>query len=68
MGEKAGIKIPLTKYVARHTYSTVLKRAGVSASVISEQLGHSDEKTTQIYFYPPDSNRLTFDLSKAENH
>ena len=49
MGEKAGIKIPLTTYVARHTYATVLKRAGVSASVISEQLGHSDEKTTQIY-------------------
>ena len=49
LGEKAEIKIPITTYVARHTYATVLKRAGVSTTVISEELGHSDERTTQIY-------------------
>lgn len=39
----------LTTYVARHSFSTTLKRAGVSTSIISEALGHSSEKVTQIY-------------------
>ena len=39
----------LTTYVARHTYATVLKRAGVNIAIISETMGHSDIKTTQIY-------------------
>lgn len=36
-------------HVARHSYATVLKRAGVSTAIISESLGHSSEKVTQIY-------------------
>ena len=36
-------------YVARHSYATVLKRAGVSTSIICESLGHSSEKVTQYY-------------------
>jgi integrase len=36
-------------YVARHSYATVLKRAGVATSIICESLGHSSEKVTQIY-------------------
>ncbi|WP_300851057.1 site-specific integrase [uncultured Rikenella sp.] len=39
----------LTTYVARHSFATVLKREGVSTSIICESLGHSSEKTTQIY-------------------
>lgn len=39
----------LTTYVARHSYATVLKRSGVNTSIISESLGHSSEKVTQIY-------------------
>ncbi|WP_065220402.1 MULTISPECIES: site-specific integrase [Butyricimonas] len=39
----------LTTYVARHSFSTTLKKAGVSTSVISEALGHSSEKVTQTY-------------------
>ena len=41
-----------TTYVARHTFSTVLKRSGVSTEYIQEALGHSDIKTTENY---PDS-------------
>ncbi len=48
LGEMAGIE-HLTTYVARHSYATVLKRAGVSVELISETLGHSDLSTTQIY-------------------
>ena len=49
LGEQIGLEVPLTTYVARHTYATVLKRSGVSVALISESLGHSDLSTTQIY-------------------
>lgn len=49
LGQMAGIQTPLTTYVARHTYATVLKRSGVNIAIISESLGHSDLSTTQIY-------------------
>jgi len=49
LGEEIGLDIPLTTYVARHSYATVLKRAGVSTSIICESLGHSSERVTQIY-------------------
>ena len=49
IGEKLGIPIDLTTYVARHSYATILKRSGVSTAIISESLGHSSEKVTQIY-------------------
>ena len=49
IGEYLRFPIPLTTYVARHTFATVLKRSGVSIAIISESLGHSDLATTQIY-------------------
>ena len=49
IGENLGLSMPLTTYVARHSFATVLKRSGVSTSIISESLGHSSEKITQIY-------------------
>ena len=49
IGEHLKIETPLTTYVSRHSYATVLKRSGVSTSIISEPLGHSSEKITQIY-------------------
>jgi len=49
IGKKLEFPIPLTTYVARHTFATVLKRSGVSIAIISESLGHSDLATTQIY-------------------
>lgn len=49
ISKEAGININLTTYVARHSFATVLKRSGVNTSIISESLGHSSEKVTQIY-------------------
>lgn len=49
IGEELNIPIKLTTYVARHSYATILKRAGISISIISESLGHSSERVTQIY-------------------
>lgn len=49
IGKELKMPIDLTTYVARHSYATVLKRAGVSTSIICESLGHSSEKVTQVY-------------------
>lgn len=49
IGKELEIPIDLTTYVSRHSYATVLKRSGVSTSIISESLGHSSEKVTQYY-------------------
>lgn len=49
VGKELDIPIDLTTYVARHSFATVLKRSGVNTSIISESLGHSSEKVTQIY-------------------
>lgn len=44
-----GIKIPLTMYVARHSWASAAKSKGIPLSVISEGMGHDSEATTQIY-------------------
>ncbi len=44
-----GIGIPLTLYVARHSWASVAKSKGIPVSVISEGMGHDSETTTQIY-------------------
>lgn len=47
--EVVGITVPLTSYVARHTFATTLKRKGVDVSVISESMGHESVNTTRAY-------------------
>ena len=47
--KKLNLSIPLTSYVARHSWATIAKRSGIPTAVISEGLGHTTEKTTQIY-------------------
>ncbi|TKC00180.1 site-specific integrase [Pedobacter cryophilus] len=49
IGKMAEIGIPLTSYVARHTFATVLKKSGVSTAIISESMGHQTEAITQTY-------------------
>jgi integrase/recombinase XerD len=46
---KLEINKPVTTYYARHSFATVLKRAGVSTEFISEMMGHSNVKVTQNY-------------------
>jgi integrase/recombinase XerD len=47
--KKLKIEKRLTTYVARHTFSTVLKRSGVSTEFIQESLGHTNIRTTEKY-------------------
>lgn len=49
IGTSLNIDTPITTYVARHTFASVLKRQGTSASVIKEMMGHTKEETTEIY-------------------
>lgn len=58
IGDKLKLPLPLTTYVARHSYATVLKRAGVSTAIISESLGHSSEKITQTYLDSFDNEQI----------
>ena len=48
IGEALGIG-SISTYTARHSFATVLKRAGANIAYISESLGHSDLKTTENY-------------------
>ena len=58
IGRELKIPIKLTTYVARHSYATVLKRAGVPTSIISESLGYSSERVTQIYLDSFENERM----------
>lgn len=49
IANKLDIHTDCTTYAARHSFSTVLQRSGVSTEFISEALGHSSLKTTVNY-------------------
>ena len=58
IGRMLNLEIPLTTYVARHCWATQAKEYGFSTAVISEGLGHSSEKITQIYLKEFDRSTL----------
>ena len=49
IAQKAGISIPLTMYVARHSWASIARSLNVPVNIISEGMGHYSEQTTQIY-------------------
>ena len=49
LGEKVGLEVPLTMYVARHSWATTAHNEGIPLALICEGMGHYNEKTTQIY-------------------
>lgn len=58
VGDILNFRVPLTTYVARHSWASIAKRSGIPTSVISEGLGHDSEKTTQIYLDSFENNVL----------
>lgn len=48
----------LTLYVARHSWASIAKNRHIPVSVISEGLGHDNERTTQIYLASLDNGIL----------
>lgn len=53
-----GVNIPLTLYVARHSWASAAKTNGVPVSVISEGMGHDSESTTRIYLASLDTSLI----------
>jgi integrase/recombinase XerD len=49
IAKMCGIENTVTSYVARHSYASIGQRKQVPIAVISQALGHSDLKTTEIY-------------------
>ncbi len=49
IGERLNLHVPLTTYVARHSWASIAKNRNVPVPVIGEALGHDSEKTTRIY-------------------
>ncbi len=49
IAEHCGITKKFSTHVARHSWATVAKNTGLPLAVISEGLGHSNQRTTEIY-------------------
>lgn len=58
VAQEIGLQIPLTTYVARHSWASIAKSKGIAVSVISEGLGHDNEQTTQIYLSTLDTSAV----------
>ncbi len=58
VGRMIGLDVPLTLYVARHTWASIAKTHNVPISIISEAMGHGSEATTRIYLSTLDSSSI----------
>ncbi len=58
IAEMVGVTIPLTLYVARHSWASAARAKGIPLSVISAGLGHEREATTKIYLASLDTSAV----------
>lgn len=56
IADLVGVAMPLTLYVARHSWASAAKSKGIPLSVISEGMGHDSETTTRIYLASLDTS------------
>lgn len=49
VGRRVGLSVPLTTYVLRHTWATLMLEDGQPVELISQCMGHASIRTTQIY-------------------
>ena len=49
IGNMLNLHIPLTMYVARHSWASIARDKKIPVSIICESMGHESEKTTRIY-------------------
>lgn len=55
-----GITVPLTMYVARHSWASAARELNIPISVISEGMGHDNEATTRIYLASIDTRVVDY--------
>mgnify|MGYP002427047637 CR=1 FL=1 len=58
LGRELGFSNPLTLYVARHAWASIAKSKNIPLSVISEGMGHTSYKTTQVYLDSIDTAKI----------
>ena len=58
IGERLGLEIPLTSYVARHSWASIARSSDIPVSIISEAMGHDSESTTRIYLASLDTSTV----------
>ncbi len=58
IGDRVGLKIPVTTYVARHTWASIARNMDFSIAIISEGMGHHSYKTTQVYLDSIDTAKI----------
>lgn len=58
LGQELGFEQPLTFYVARHTWATMARDSGAPIQIISAGMGHTSERTTNIYLAQLDHSRV----------
>ena len=56
VAKSVDISIPITMYVARHSWASIAKSKNIPISVISEGMGHDSETTTLIYLASLDNS------------
>jgi len=57
-GLRLGLSIPLTSYVARHSWASIAKSKNIPIATISEAMGHDSENTTRIYLASLDTSTV----------
>ena len=58
IGRMIGLKMPLTLYVARHSWASIAQDMNYSVALISEGMGHHSIRTTQTYLASIDTSRI----------
>lgn len=58
LGKLLELPVPLTMYVARHSWASIAKNSNIPLSIISEGMGHDSEKTTRIYLATLDNHGI----------
>ena len=58
IARKIGLEIPLTLYVARHSWASAARTKGIPIGIISEGMGHDSEASTRIYLSSIDTSAV----------
>ncbi len=58
IGRTLHFSLPLTMYVARHSWASIARSEGIPIAIISEGMGHDSESTTQIYLASLETHKV----------